>query len=266
MDKFIKSIEIIEQIKKVDLESDSSYSQIFGLISQMYIPIDYTKQLKGSFLFRARRNSKPNEYHFKDEISYNHDFRKIKEFGRVNEIGQSIFYATNKLETSIIETSFMIKDKDRFEGIERFTIGRWRVIEDIDIIAMISNEEAYRVNDIIKRLYSESLAHKLANNETNKIRKYFSDEFAKKCNHSKSYQISCAYFNYIISQPYVNAWGIIYPSVGYEYQDINIALLPSAVDTFLILDSVFEYEINMKNSFMEPKAVIDIKAWNTNEI
>lgn len=263
MSNYSDSLNSIGLLRNIDLESKDSYYEVFQLIANMYIPIDLTKQIKGSFLHRARRNTKSDKYYFKEQISYNYDYRKITEFGRANEINQSIFYASIDPQTALFETSNLLREKNIHEKIERFTVGRWRVMEDISLVAMVSNEEARR-NEIIKRLYEISLTKSLANDETNQIRKYFSDEFAKRSNNNSNlYKISCAFFNYILSRPENKEFGILYPSVGYEFQDINVALLPIAVDSFLALDGVSEYEIDMKCNNITQVEIIDIKAWTT---
>lgn len=73
-------------------------------------------------LYRARQHNEfygnSNGYLFTNEKEYWNPHKKyIKELGRCNEVGQSLFYCSNNFETSILEVR---PEKDKFITVARF--------------------------------------------------------------------------------------------------------------------------------------------------
>ena len=254
-----KSLDNVDKLKKIDLKQKKSYENVMKLIEEMIIPFDKVTQPKGSLLYRCRKNMNGETFNLKEQLSYIQDYRKIKKFGRVNEKYQSVFYGANEVFTALCETSSLSKERNRYKGKELFTVGEWKVVEDFEIAALISNEVAIRNNKIVKEIYNKSLIISNVDRRILEIRKYFSDEFAKKCDGDPNlYKISCAYFNHLLKFGF---GGALYPSVKTEAQRLNIALNIAAVDIYLVLNQVINYELDFKTSTFQPISVIDIRAW-----
>ncbi|NHB70228.1 hypothetical protein [Perlabentimonas gracilis] len=254
----------LENIKRI--QEIKTYEEIYNTISNTIIPLKIFTLFKGKHIYRARINEK-KPFRFKNQISYRTDIEKINEYGRVNKIRQSIFYASHKPETTIFECSKLIKNKQLLEGIEKFTVGRWFVKKDITVLGIISNEDSQSVNSDLRKLYESSIVNSKIGENGNKILKFFADDFAKNVENNNEYMISCALFNFIVKHYKLqNISGVFYPSVGYELKDLNIALLPEIVDDSLILDNVAEYVFDTKQFEMRQISMVDIVEFKNNRL
>lgn len=261
---FTKTFENLEKIQRIDLNSINAYSEIKLLLSEMFIPFYIVKLKKGETIYRARKNQENKTFKIKEDVSYRRDTENITEFGRANEIGQSIFYASHFTETALFETSSFFKENKFDKEEELLTVSKWRVNEDIKLLAIINDYEITKFNNELSKLYFQYLSlQDKYKNENEKIIKFFSDQFAKNVkNNSNLYKVSCAYMNYIIENNIENPDGIIYPSVEYEFKDVNLALLLTVVDESLILESVGEFKINIKKRVIKQIGLADINEWN----
>jgi len=264
---YSNSFRNIEKLKSLDLNNSNAYNEILELLSETIVPHPILTMPAGKYLYRARKNeSKP--FITKEEISYNKDASKIKEYGRANNIGQSLFYAGHKDDTAIFETSSLFKDGMIAPGLERFTLGRWYVKKSIDVIGMVCNKEAMMKEESLKNLYLKVL--NLIGNDANaqRVLEFFSKEFSRNIKGDKNnYKLSCAYFNFILNHPQGKRFkGIVYPSVENEYRDLNVALLPDAVDDSLILDMVTEFEADTIKREISQIGLGDVKKFNLNAI
>ena len=265
---YSQSLINLETLSKINLDERNSYTILETLLENTIVPFNILTLKKGMYLYRARRNYKKEQFKYKEQISYRKDTCKIKEFGRANRPGQSIFYGSHKTETAIFETSSLFNKGNFHFGNEIITLGKWYVNKNIDILGIISDKDAMTIEPSLSSLYSRSLNHPLSDDLSQKILEFFSREFSKNVNNSTSqYKISCAYFNYIINKFNNNRLlGVAYPSVEYEYKDLNVALLPKAVDDSLILETVAEYEVNTKNMTVYQIGLADIEKFNQIEI
>lgn len=249
---FNTNFEIIEKIKKINLENDSSYSEIYNLIGQIIIPYHIVSIKRGEYYYRAR--PKDGAIKSKSDISYIKDSSKIKNFGRANTPNQSLFYAARQTETAIFETSSLIRKNRQDIKTENLILGRWFLKEDINVIAIISNPESIKKNKIIQKLNNQSILN--SENELKFILEFFASEFSKKntgnCN---EYKISCAIYNFLQDKLGNSVDGIIFPSVENELNDINIALRPDVVDKSLVLDMIGEYKIDFNYN---PRLIIQV--------
>lgn len=265
---YTQSLINLETLIKINLDESNSYTILQTLLEKTIVPFNILTLKKGMYIYRARRNNKKEEFKEKEQISYRKDTCKIKEFGRANRPGQSIFYGSHKTETAIFETSSLF-NKGKFHiGNEIITLGKWYVNKNIDILGLISDKDAMTLEPSLSSLYSRSLNHPLSDDLAQKILEFFSKEFSKNVKDSTSqYKISCAYFNYIINKFNNNRLlGVAYPSVEYEYKDLNVALLPKAVDDSLILETVAEFEVNTKNMTVFQIGLADIERFNQKKI
>lgn len=251
----------LEQVK-YNLES-VDYAMIYRSIADLrdkFLPIAKIK--KGWFIDRVRINKSNEIFTNIEQVSYIHDKNVLNnyvDFGRANEPKQAIFYGaiiSPKIElprvVSYFETSELLKELDKYDNIEEiFTLSRWEVLEDIEVVEMIFSDEALKVSDYCKTSFLNQIKNykhlPLAEHYENQG-KFFSNEFARsdvKKGEVYKYKITSAYANYIWKNSSIK--GITYPSVQSNYLGQNVALLPEIVDKFLKLDKVAMFKFQRVN-------------------
>jgi RES domain len=226
-----KFITLIKNAKnKTSIES---YIYIKNILNSVEFPIPSTKYPIGTKFIRARVH-KNNEdfFHSTDQLSYRKDLLNIKEFGRANEPGQSIFYCSNNQILSFVETSNIAKENKQKE-FEYLTESIWISTKEITVVNLLTNDYIkgqHLEMDNISRKYEHMFESQ--NNENSKIVKdlleFLSKEFSQVANgNSNHYKITAAFANYI----YDNYDGILYPSTLYLKEGFNFAFQPNVVDT-----------------------------------
>ncbi|WP_374951112.1 hypothetical protein [Mucilaginibacter sp.] len=267
--------EILAELKHLsnDLEN-VPYEKIYDLIRAIPDKCVPTAIIhKGWYIDRVRIND-PAEVYFNkyDDVSHhrNPDLFHLIGRGRCNDIGQSIFYGSVvspeiKIPRLVayLETSRIQRDLEKFPNEQRnlnlqetFTMSRWRIQEDIEVVEMILSEEALKVSQYAK----DALKNQLKNFGENKLKdyfieqlKFFSDEFARNdiekdengSYQTYKYKISAAYLNYILEKTPFQ--GVTYPSVSTRYSGQNVALIPSAVEKYLKLESAGMFRFDRIN-------------------
>lgn len=218
---------------------------------------------KGWYIDRVRINKPGEVFTNIQQVSYIHDENILKNhvgFGRANEPGQALFYGailSPQIEqpriVAYFETSELLKDLDKYDNIEEiFTLSRWRILEDIEVIEMIFSDDAMKVNDYnrlalqnqIQNYKDLPLAHHYEEQG-----KFFSNEFARNDvyrGQQFKYKISAAYSNYLLRHVQ-HLKGITYPSVASNYLGQNVALLPEVVENSLKLESVGMFKFEKRN-------------------
>jgi len=280
--------ETIERLKNADLKGISLLKLDNIIRSKIgFIPYTLAHMKKGHPIYRARLNrncedGRPISFNSENEISYRSDLYNIKDYGRANILGQSMFYGSfdsDTIETTRITNFFEIDELRSLENTSEelyLTIGKWRIKEDFVVLEIVFNQESIEKNPDVKRSFE---------NQLNNIRKYFpekeeeiklilefySDQFAKKVDRKRpdDYKISAHYtFDALISKSGLlskfdgsdveDIWGVVYPSVQTDFQGNNIALLPSAVERFLELEVVAMFGINTRNkhTIMDNTAIV----------
>lgn len=174
----------------------------------------------------------------------------IKQYGRVNKPGESMFYASTALETACVETFSKGENFDRLKKENGLTlvVGTWLIEQPMTLAHMACSEkyfesfseEAKSLNlkkvtlETIKK-QNEHLRTLFDNDEDYQILSFFSDEFAKinTLDHNE-HKISNYYADRIFNR--IDGFkmqgevdGIWYPSVPSSYQEINFVLPPSKV-------------------------------------
>jgi hypothetical protein len=242
-------------LSRIDLNSKGADSEISDLITnKLIVPYILTMIPKGFYLYRARINETNISFTRREEISYNRDTNKIR-LGRANLPEQSIFYASHKWETPLLETSPLLTQGIK-NGIETFTIGRWLVEESFPLFALIPNLELLDENIEFFKNYRNLLENdpELNNPHAKNHLQFFSDQFSIQAKGNENlYKISSAYFNHVITNSKERVLGMLYPTVEYYFKDLNVALLPEAVDRFLTLDMVVKYELSIKDGIGDYK-------------
>ena len=258
-----KSLLFLEQIKYnlgyVDF--DIIYKSICDLPDKA-VPIAKIK--KGTAIDRVRINKKGEVFNSITEINYITDngvLDKLK-FGRANKSKQAIFYgAIESTEipqqriVSYFETSEILHDLDKHDNIEEiFTVSRWIVKEDFDVIEMIFSDDAIKVSSDTKESYEIQLSRltdeSLKEHHIAQLR-FFSNEFAKvEIDTPGDYKISAAYVDYLWNK--TSFKGVTYPSVQLAYKGQNIALKPEYVDKYLDLEIVCMCKFERRNKINLP--------------
>lgn len=263
-----QTISFLREIR--DRQEYIPYSTIYHSIADMrdkFVPS--AKLNKGHYIDRVRINASETDLFTKEEqISYIHDpeiIEKYVGFGRANAEKQAVFYgAVESPEikqprvVAYFETSELFR---RSEGLpdnvtEIFTLSRWRIMEDIEVMEMIFSDEALKSSEYARM----SLAHQSGNykhlplaEEYEEQGRFFSNEFSRndvKKGESHKYKIAAAYANYIWSKTQMR--GVTYPSVQSIYKGQNVALLPELVDKYLKLESVGVFKFERKDGVNLP--------------
>jgi hypothetical protein len=141
---------------------DVPYDAIYERIAAIRYKTAPTARLKkGHFIDRVRIN-KPGEVFTKiEDISYIHDKETLQKhvgFGRSNLPGQAVFYgsvASSKMrrprEVAFKETSYKYKIRHTLGDIyEVFTMGRWRILDDVEVLEMIFSDEALNESEYVQ--------------------------------------------------------------------------------------------------------------------
>ncbi len=234
---------IIQDILRVDLQSVSNENLIEKIRQLGKIALFGIKVPMGTFILRSRNSREWINFKSPDKISYISDPAIIPEIGRANLDGISLFYGsiphTNTGENinqiiAMAEASKILHLDPENEIEEYATLGKWRVIEDFTVAAVVSHDHYFEKNTQLKAM-NESFEKYIQNNSEdivhfNEVAKFLSDEFAKKINESWEYKISAATSKILLDS---GVAGIIYPSSGAAGEYFNIALRPSIVDQYL---------------------------------
>lgn len=260
---FSESNRALSRLERIDLNDPNSDEEItFLLQNKVNIPFVHVKIPRGLPIFRARKNENGKEFTTKDEISYN-KFSNIIELGRANKKGQSIFYASHNDDTSLFETSSIVKYGLDIEK-EIITCGRWIVNESFLLVTLLPKVNELANHGSMLHKYSKLIRKSpyFMDRSGKKHLDFFSNQFSRQTNGNVNlYKISSAYYNHCLEFSPRKIYGMLFPSVESEYTDLNLALTPEAVDKFLTLDKVIKYEITVKG---EKGTILPIRIGDVN--
>lgn len=206
---------------------------------------------------RGQANSK-NEPIFSSEsrISYNTSRKDLIEFGRFNQKGESIFYASLPTETKNVDyvlSCALECCKELTATIRNYkhqdiTVGGWIVKESFPVINLCFDEDHLKENPTLQveiHRYLGEISECFSDGATKFIREflyYFSDLSGTLAESDFHYFAPTALFHAIryhysheVNDP---KFGIIYPGAMSEKKGLNIAMTCVAVDKFLKLDKV----------------------------
>lgn len=250
IDQFEESLKALKTIESFDIMHDDSYQGIVKLISEKII-IPYVTHIIpiGRIFYRARMNENCS-FTLKKEISYNKNIDSIK-IGRANYFHQSIFYASHKEETAIFETSQSIKNREKVNN-EVITVGKWIVIKPIKVIAIFHDNEFLQKDKLIRENYLKFLKtdSRFTSKRAQTHLEFISNQFAKKVSCIDEYKVSCAFFNILKDKKFEeeNISGVLFPTVEWKKNDLNVALTPECVENNLALNQVAEFKINIEEN------------------
>jgi hypothetical protein len=254
------TLKFLDSVK--DRLEEVSYEEIYRSVAAMrdkFVPTALIK--KGAFIDRVRVHKKLDDLFLREEdISYIHDQEVIDKYvgyGRANKEKQAVFYGAilspkiiHPRVVAYFETSPILKNLNKYpEVTEYFTLSRWRLTQDIEVMEVIFSDEALKVSEYAQM----SLANQLKNYkhlplaaEYEEQGRFFANQFARsdiKDGQDYKYKITAAYVNYIWAKSHLK--GVTYPSVQSEYLGQNVALLPELVNSSLQLEApvgIFKFE------------------------
>lgn len=269
-----KTTDILNEIKQLDL-SKYPYFQAQELIRSLGKTNFLVFTLhRGTVITRARPGA---NYLFKSEISYPPK-ENCTECQRANIPNKSVFYGTIVQEEQPLEDTRMIAASECCDllregiettGIRSITFGRWLVVKDINLIAIVAEKNFNNVSNNpllaeIKEAFNSMHTSKEEIEKTKLIISYFSDEFSKgEIKNNYEYLIS-ALFSEIVSYE-LGYDGVMYPSVQIGGQlGFNVAIKPETVDKNLKLDIVAESTVYKKKdkSLLLVDKISDMAKWS----
>lgn len=231
---FKKKNELIRKISSYDLESTDitiikkDFDQLREGEYKTCIPLLPEK------LYRVRKNSIAESgsiiiFSNINELKYPPE-NLVKDMGRLNNIGESIFYASPNCNVAINEC--YINNNDFF------TLSEYE-FKDKD------NPIYFSLRGIDRKFYksnfprsnnhyaNECLLDELKTIEDNGIQKFLFDEFTKRVfsNETFKYKTTIALASIDFT---INNTGIVYPSIANNFKGTNIALPPKVFDDNLI--------------------------------
>lgn len=228
--------EIISNIKQVG---------DIGMIEEILFP--------GRFVFRARQNGKDEQFYSKCQLTYKpQQFNKTCQ--RASTPNMTMFYGSvlpeeineNDLDevrvAPIFEAVPWLRDKT-VKGKRTITFSKWKVTQDIRLIAIIQHGNFYDKSSYTKKLMNhfEKFLNKHPEKKegTKAFCDFISGEFAKEVDskHDYDYLISAAFTEMIVEFGYD---GVLYPSVQVDGKGFNVAITPFAADNKLQLEGVIE--------------------------
>jgi len=259
-----------ELIKKLsglkEQNTISSYSHIKNILKNQIIPIPFYDYKPFKLIRHRRHNNGEAFFQQSGQLSYRKDILNIRDFGRMNEPGQGLFYCNdNKNQNTGISEAVSIFRGNEDSNEEIFTIGAWNLKDSLKlamILPTIENSGKNSEFDEMKKFYNgfeQSEEFDDLKNFNEFLAKEFTLDLQK---HKSNYKITCAFSNYI-KEKFPEVDGIIYASVKSEFEGTNIVLWPEVVDQKL------EFVAARKSIFKRVKyktfvevATIDSKGYN----
>lgn len=236
---------IINALNSYDVRDNTKkLYRIFESINDFDIPIVRFIIYPGSGLLRQRINQPEKEFYKISDLSYPPASCLLK-YGRANLPSQPIFYACSFSHEisddvpfprviSLMETSSFFRDKQS-SGVERATISRWDVIDELNLIALPFADRYQRPCPDVRYLVKswEKIIKDIAiNPEGLELVQYMSTEIANNFSTDEEYVKIANFVNYLlnINKKTKDADGIIYPSVYAQGAGFNVAIKPHIVD------------------------------------
>lgn len=240
-DVILDILDFIEE-KKIE-NSSTSYISIKNALKLFSIPVPVITIPRGTRLYRLRIHREPGAL-FKrvQDLGHRVDRNGITEFGRANEPLQSLFYCSDIRDTAFCETSGLVRKRKKGTR-EEYTVGIWETQRDI-LMASLPRTNRYKKNTTVQSLnkYFNDYVAEHPNEDLLNLRfllQRLAHQFSLK--HTKkqpSYLITAAFSNYLFETPMASfetkekvfVDGIVYPSVFYKEQGMNLAIRPELIE------------------------------------
>ncbi len=271
---------IIFEIKNADFEK-LSFNKLFRKIQSLqFIPFPTAVLKEGYHIERARINKLNEIFYSENDISYRTDYENITKYGRANTIGNSLFYGSfESKDIELVRFVSLLEISEIFRNLEDnsitdadfvMTVGKWRILRDIEVAEVIFDEESIKNSEEIQKSFEYHIEllkkdHPEHIEKMELILRFFSNQFAKKeINSHYDYMVSAIYSFLAIEGGHR---GVKYPSVRTDYKGHNIVLSPTIVENYLDLEVASMYRVikNGKQTLVTPiKNCIDFGYLNTN--
>lgn len=238
--------EELDSFRDLDIENltINEIEETIGHLMRGHIRKAYT--LNPSGLCRVRENFNGEIFSNTRQLWYP-NFMEIEEekwkFGRCNDKGESIFYASSETDTSICEIQ---PENNSFITMISCKPTRTQLNAIVQVIGVdrLSNiRDEYRT---IFRDHYNSLRETLGSDFDKNllIDNFITEQFTQIVNKKEDwkYKISIAITKFFIEAPRVV--GIIYPSIAANSKGANFAFKPEFANTALQIDGAGMYEIN----------------------
>ncbi len=216
-----------------------------------------TNEKEKYFLERGRMNDNFNSpFCTQKDISYRTDNKNIKYYGRANRPHSSMWYgsfASKDILTPVVTIFGEMKTQREVYKQHDFTIGRWEVINDLNLVNIVSENDP-KFNDLQRMVY-EQIGNDRERQKIIDVTKFIAKVFSKPVNEKEdhNYKISVAFTDIILNNSFqfngknTRFDGIIYPSIQIKgKQGMNVVLKPESVDTCLKLTTALCYEFHKK--------------------
>jgi len=220
----------IGQLENIDPSSEYAYEKaIIAFISIKQLPVLIYTLPAGTFLFRARTHNSDIFFNSIDDINLPPN-ELIKNFARCNRPFQSVFYASENTPTSFMELAEYWAATKNFGETLDVTIGRWELLNPLDLILVTSSNPADRISEFDK--YHGAALDEFLEGQKGEAKqaavRFFGYMFSKYRKPAKNdlltYIITSAYSNLAILHGKGNVHGIYYPSVPFGQQGANFAI------------------------------------------
>ena len=236
---------ITEQLNALDVtkEDTEELYHIFRLVPDFDIPVLRFYLYKGASLIRQRVNLKAEDFFLVSDLSCPPAWC-IRGYERANIPYQPMFYACcfpgdydsddvpPPRVVALMETSSFYKNTTA-SGIERSTVSRWDLIQDLELVAMpfmADYSRACRLINGIKTSWENIVSQINISKEGNELIMYMASEIGKSFSSNVGYFKIANFVNYLlnINRKTRNVDGIIYPSVPGAGAGFNVAIKPES--------------------------------------
>ena len=238
---------------------------IFRQIRDEDLPIVRHTIFAGSSFIRQRINIPKRNFCHISELSY--PPISLTSMGRANLPGHPMFYACSFPSeinaeapiprlVALEETSSFLKDKSK-SGIERATVSRWRVVEQIELIALPYIGKYERACLDLKRIkegWIDAISKGKVPEDPLELVNYMAEEISKDFVDKEQYFKIANFVNYLLTSNLKtkDADGIIYPSVPAKGAGFNVAIKPEVIDRKVRFEnaSICHFLKNGENMFV----------------
>lgn len=237
---------ITDSLNSIDVSKENTIElyNIFRLVPDFEIPIVRFYLYKGTSLIRQRVNLKGRDFNKVSDLGCPPAYC-INKYERANLPYQSMFYACcfpggyglndgviPPRVITLMETSSFYRDKSK-NGIERSTVSRWELVQDMELVAMPFLADYNRACNLIKEIKSEwndITRQSEVNPEGLELVMYMASEIGKNFSSNIEYFKIANFTNYLlnINEKTKNVDGILYPSVPGEGAGFNVAIKPNS--------------------------------------
>jgi hypothetical protein len=234
---------IIEAFRNLDLSTNPEKE-----IRELFNSVEVTAGMsvtfhKGKSVMRARPNYNGEKFSKKSDFSFKPQ-KNNDTYQRASTPYQTMFYGAvlpedlregeldNARIIGALETVPLLRDKNK-SGYQKISFGRWFVKEDINLIAIVFNEEYIKKNRYTSELansYKEFCKYTDPDivEKSNKFQSFLASEFSKETiRNNYDYMISAIYSELVTKKGYD---GVFYPSVRVAGEGFNVALTPEATE------------------------------------